>query len=126
MADAFRQRPRQHHGNDGTHRMPKQAETLPPQLFGDLQHVMGVIPQRIAGAVRPMPGMTVPGHVQRNDAQAFEFGRQSGKAVGIVEPAMQCNHRQTVLGAEQMRGQLDMRQAQAHFFEGRAHAQSLS
>ncbi|MOA48399.1 hypothetical protein D3C78_1711370 [compost metagenome] len=68
--------------------------------------------------------MTVTGHVQRDDAQAFEFGGQSGKAVGVVQPAMQGNDRQTVFRTEQVRRQFDVRQAQANFFDGVAHAQS--
>ncbi|MNP55461.1 hypothetical protein D3C76_1501110 [compost metagenome] len=69
-----------------------------------------------------MPGMTVTGHVQRDDAQPFELRRQAGKAVGVVQPAVQGNHRQTVFGAKQVRRQLDVRQAQADFFDDMAHA----
>ncbi|MNF52877.1 hypothetical protein D3C84_342380 [compost metagenome] len=71
-----------------------------------------------------MPGMTVTGHVQRDDAQAFEFGRQTGKAVGVVQPAMQGNHRQSVFRTEQVCRQFDVRQAQADLFDDVVHAQS--
>ncbi|MNF85971.1 hypothetical protein D3C84_683910 [compost metagenome] len=104
--------------------MPQQRKAVEAQLFGDLQHIVGIVPHGVTRAGRAMPGMTVPGHVQRDDAQAFELRRQAREAVGVVEPAMQGNHRQTVFGAEKVRRQLNMRQAQADFFDDIAHAQS--
>ena len=103
---------------------PNSANRFKPKLLGDLQHIVGVVPHGVTGTRRSMPGMTVPGHVQRDDAQAFELGRQAREAVGVVQPAVQGDHRQTVLGAEQVRRQFDVRQAQAYFFDDMAHAQS--
>ncbi|MNC62379.1 hypothetical protein D3C75_1123960 [compost metagenome] len=67
----------------------------------------------------------MPGHVQGNNPQALKLGRQPCEAVGVVQPAVQGNHRQTVFGPEQMGRQLDMRQAQANLFDA-AHAQLRS
>ncbi|MCY1366108.1 hypothetical protein D9M69_529870 [compost metagenome] len=71
-----------------------------------------------------MPGMTVTGHVQGDDAQAFKLRRQTGKTVGVVQPAMQGNDRQSVFRTEQVRRQFDVRQAQADLFDDVVHAQS--
>ena len=124
VGDALRHRPGNDQRSDRPHGVPHQRKLLQAKLFGDLQYVMGVIPHRVTGAGRAMPGMTVTGHVQGDDAQAIELGRQPGKAVGIVQPAMQRNHRQAVFRTEQVRRQLDVRQAQADFFDGIVHAQS--
>ncbi|MNG06287.1 hypothetical protein D3C84_895160 [compost metagenome] len=124
VRNPLRQRPGDDQRSDRPHGVPHQRKTLQAQLFGDLQHIMGVVPHRVAGTRRAMPGMTVTGHVQRDDAQPFELRRQPGKAVGVVQPAVQGNHRQTVFGAEQVRRQLNVRQAQADFFDGMVHAQS--
>jgi len=55
--------------------------------------------------------VTVPGQVQGDDAQALQFRRQAGVTVGVIQPAMQGNYRQPVLGAEQVSRQFDMAQA---------------
>ena len=68
----------------------------------------------------------MPRHVQGDDAQPSQLGRQARKAVGVVQPTMEGNYRQAVLGPEQMRGQFDVRQAQAYLFDGRTHAQLRS
>ncbi|MNP46018.1 hypothetical protein D3C76_1399890 [compost metagenome] len=104
--------------------MPQQRKPLQPKLFCHLQHIVGIVPHGVTGARRAVPRMPVTGHVQGDNAQAFEFRCQAGKAVGVVQPAMQGNHRQTVFGTKQVRRQLDMRQAQADFFDDMAHAQS--
>ncbi len=102
--------------------MAQQGETLPTQLLGHPQHIMGVVGQGIAGAKRPVLGVTMPGQVQGDDAQAFQLRRQAGEAVGVVQPAMQGDYRQSVIRAEQVRRQFDMAQAQADFLDLRAHA----
>jgi hypothetical protein len=46
-----------------------------------------------------MAGMAMPGQIKGNDAQALEPGCQTREAVGVVEPAVQSNHRLPILGA---------------------------
>ncbi|MDT4862781.1 hypothetical protein FQZ97_974530 [compost metagenome] len=104
--------------------MPKQGEALPAELLRHLQHVMNVIPDCIAGPGRPVIGVTVPGEIQCDDAQPRQLRRQPGETRGVVQPAVQGDHRLAVWRAIQMRRQLDMRQAQAHFLEQRTHADS--
>ncbi|MNH04143.1 hypothetical protein D3C79_634240 [compost metagenome] len=121
-SDPFGQRTGQQHRNDRPKRMPEQGKMRPPHLLGDAQHIVGVIGQGIAGASRAMVGMAMARQVQGQDAQALEPGRQAGKAVGVVEPAVQGNYRQAIGGPEQVRGQLDMTQVQANFFHFATHA----
>ncbi|MNN38708.1 hypothetical protein D3C81_1527160 [compost metagenome] len=93
MGDAIRQGTGDDQRRDGTHGVPQQRKPLQSKLFGDLQHIVGIVPHGIACPSGSMPGMTVTGHVQGNDAQTFELGRQAGKAVGVVQPAVQGNDR---------------------------------
>lgn len=115
------QGPSQYQRDDGAQGMPQQGETLQAQLFGDLQHIMGIVPQGVAGTGRPMPRMAMTGHVQGNDPQALEPGGQAGETVGVVQPAMQGDHRSAIFRSEQVGRQLDVGQAQANFFDA-AHA----
>lgn len=69
--------------------------------------------------------MTMPCQIKRHDAQALQLRRQPGKAVGVVEPAMQGNHRLAVLGAVKVSSQFDMPQIETDFLHGKRHAVTL-
>ncbi|MNP24558.1 hypothetical protein D3C76_1173280 [compost metagenome] len=66
--------------------------------------------------------MAMAGEVQRDDAQSRQARCQAGEAVGVVEPAMQGDHRLAVLRAVEVRGQFDMGQVEADFFDLGSHA----
>ena len=120
--DPLRHRPRQQHGGDRAHGMTEDGETLPAKLLGDLQHVKGIVPQRITGACRTMLGMPMTGKIKGDDAHPLKFRRQPRKARRVIQPAVQRQNRHTILWTVEMSRQLDMRQAQAHFLEIHAHA----
>ncbi|MNV97094.1 hypothetical protein D3C71_1921760 [compost metagenome] len=102
--------------------MTEQGEALPTELFGHLQDVMHVIPDRITGARGTVIGMAMTGEIQGDDAQPRQLGRQPGETRGIVQPTVQGDHRLAICRAIQVGRQLDMRQAQAHFLERQLHA----
>ncbi|MNH12505.1 hypothetical protein D3C79_720500 [compost metagenome] len=102
--------------------MAQQGKPLPPQLLGNPQHIVGIVGQGITRPRRAMLRVTMPGQVQGDDAQALQPRRQAGEAVGVVQPAVQGDHRQAVLGAEQVSSQLDMTQAEADFLHVGTHA----
>ncbi len=121
MRNPLGQRPGQHHRDNRTEGVPQQRETLPAQLLGHLQHIMDIVPEGITGPHRAVSGMPMAGHVEGDDTQPLQLRRKAHKTVGVIQPAMQGNHRQTVFRAEQMSRQFDMRQTQAHFLDSRAH-----
>ena len=73
-----------------------------------------------------MRGMPVAGEVEGDDTQPGELRRQAREAHGVVQPAMQGDHRLAVRRTEQMRGQFDVRQADAYFLDLQAHAERSS
>ena len=90
--------------------MSEQGKALPAELLGDLQHIVGIVPDGVTAAWRTVIGMTVAGKIQGHNTQPWQKRSQAGKTGGIVQPPMQGNHRHTVFRAIQMGGQFDMRQ----------------
>ena len=120
--DPLGERASNDHRDNRAQRMPQQGKLLPAQLLGDTQHVKRVIGQRITRPTRAVIRVAVTGEVHSHNAQPRKFGSQPGKAIGVIQPAMQGDDRQPVLRAKYMRCQLDMWQAQTDFFNHRAHA----
>ncbi|MNY14865.1 hypothetical protein D3C86_1480540 [compost metagenome] len=119
--DALGQCRCQQHRDTRAQGMAEQGKALPAELLGHQQRIQRIVPQRVAGAGGTVSRMAVSGQVEGDDAQAVELRRETGKAHGVVQPAVQGQHRLTVLGTVEVRRQLDVRQIQADFFDMDAH-----
>ena len=56
------------HRDDRAHGVPEQGKALPAELLGDLQHIVGIVPDVVPRAGRAVVRMAMPRQVERDDA----------------------------------------------------------
>jgi hypothetical protein len=83
-------------GDAGAHRMAEQAEAVPAQCVGDIEHVADRGGRGVAGTGRQMRAVAMAGQVDGHQLQRRQVRRQRHEAGGVVEPAMQGQHARAV------------------------------